>query len=135
MMPTPVNVVAWYGMLMCCGGPGARARVLTSPMTFGLARGPSGSLDARPPAGLLRMCAKCQALDWSDMTAPGQYPRAPEAALQGRDVGVFWLCCVPGGLLTSYIGISIEKALFFLLTWRHGIHPSTPACRQSRQAS
>ena len=81
MMPTPVYVVAWYGMLMCCGGPGASARVLPSPMTFGLSRGPPGSVDARPFAGLLRLCAKCQDLDWSDMPAPGLYPRAPEAAL------------------------------------------------------
>jgi len=39
-----------------------------------------------------------------------------------KDLAFYWACCIPAGVLTSYIGISIEKVLFVLLTWLNGIH-------------
>ena len=37
-------------------------------------------------------------------------PKQGLLPLAWADVALYWLLCVPGGMLTSYIGISIEKA-------------------------
>jgi len=116
----------------CHGGPASRRAALARGVEAVLASGASPRRISAHLGWSRGQVPKLLACDGSAAAA-----RRAARAARARRVLVAWASMLPGGLLTGYIGISVEKVLFVLLAsgalGRRGLPETALECARSAE--